>query len=146
MVTRRTRSRYLHNSRGITFVEALMTLLIVSIALVGMMYLYANLGGAALLSNRVGVATSLARSRLEAVLAYKKANGYSAALLAPGTTTQTTLVDAIAYSIQTDILQVSAADLSTPSSVAAHKRVAVAVSWPGSTAPVTLSSVVSNYE
>lgn len=139
------------NSRGVTMVEGMLTILLVGIAMVGLMRIYTTLGGNAVTTNRTVVANALARSRLESLLSYKKANGYSGALLAVGTTSQTISFNesatgtprTISYTLSTEIKYVQN-NLSTTSSIdTGFKRLDISVTQ-GTANTVTLSSIVSN--
>ncbi len=135
----------LRSRKGISFIESILALLILSLGIFAYISLFAEMSTATIEDELASTASRLANQKLEEVLATKANLGYAQVNL--GTTTENITYANHAYVRQTSINYVSVSDLQTLSgSDTGIKKVDVTVSWSDrSTRQIQLTSVVANY-
>lgn len=130
---------------GFSFIEAIFSMVILSLGFVGIMSLYANMNGNTENDSMKMVASKLASERIEQIMADKANLGY--ANINTGSTSDSISYDSLSFTRQTNIQYVNSSDLTTTSaSDTGFKRVDVTVNWSnGGNQNVTVTGLVSNY-
>ena len=130
---------------GFTIIELLLTIVIISIGMMGIMTLFENASKGALQADLNGVALGLVREKLEWVVVDKVREGYSW-LDNSRYSNESFTGDYSAYSRNTDIYEVSSNDFTVAESGSGYKRVDVTVSWgTGASNRLMVSTVLSDY-
>lgn len=130
---------------GYTLIELLITIVVISAGLTGIMALFENAAKGALQADLNVIAVNLAHEKMEQVVIAKVAGGYAALGITPYPDEIFT-GDLSVYQRQTAISEVAGADLSTPSEGSGYKRVDVTVKWGEKASErIVLSTVLSNY-
>lgn len=135
----------LRSSKGISLLESVVALLILSFGIFAYISLFSQMSTATIEDELASTASRLANQKLEEVLATKANSGYAGVNL--GTTTENITYASHAYARQTTISYVDVNDLQTISgSDTGIKRIDVSVSWnDSSTRQIQLTSVVGSY-
>lgn len=135
----------LSNQKGFTFIEAILTSVLLSMGLMGGFAMMENATAHSLNNDFLVMGSQLANEKIEEIIADKTFQGYSVvtdavypdeSLLAPYS----------GFSRSVSVQEVSSTDLTTPEAGSGYKRVDVTVSWgsaPGE--QVEVSTMLSNY-
>ncbi|HBF13953.1 MAG TPA: hypothetical protein DDW49_11305 [Deltaproteobacteria bacterium] len=139
--------RALKNQKGFTFIESILTTLVLSIGLWGTMALFQNATSNVSTSNWQVIATQLANEKLENIIADKKFQGYNTI---DSTNYPNETLSAPYQGLQRNvtITEVSPADFSTPEPYSGYKLITVEVVWSqevGSLGSVNVSTLLTNY-
>lgn len=127
---------------GFTIIEAVLIILVVSIGLFGVMYLYSNISYKTFDTDMSVIATDLARDKIERMLALKAVNGYAgiSSSGAPETKCENkdcfTRVTTVSLVDPASGFQVSAVDKG-------YKKIEIVVGW-GENRKVSLATIVSD--
>jgi len=135
----------LRSKQGISLVESILALLILSLGIFAYISLFAEMSTATIEDELASTASRLANQKLEEVLATKANLGYGEINI--GTTNENITYANHAYVRQTVVNYVNVSDLQTLSgSDTGIKKVDVTVSWSDRSArQIQLTSVVANY-
>jgi prepilin-type N-terminal cleavage/methylation domain-containing protein len=120
--------RILRKARGFTLIEAVLVMIVVSIAFLGFGYLFGNLDQEALKADLTVLATKLAKEKVEEIFQEKADSGY-AGITSESAATVNSGSWAFTRSIQ--VGYVNPADLSNAVSDTGYKKVTVDVAWGG---------------
>jgi len=132
-------------SRGFTIIELLLTIIIISVGLMGIMALFENATRGAGQADLNIIASTLARDKLEQVVSDKVAYGY-ANLNDTNYPDETFSSEFSPYSRNTAITEVAGNDLVTPEVGSGYKRVDVTVWWgAGGADRVIIPTVLADY-
>lgn len=135
----------MRSRRGFTLIELLLTVVVISVGLVGIMALFQNAAKGAMQVDLNVVATNLAREKLEQVVSDKVRLGYATFGSVPYPD-EAFSGEFSAYARSTAVREVASADLSTTEVGSGYRRVDVTVSWgQGASKRVTVSTVLSSY-
>lgn len=139
--------RLLKNQKGFTFIESILTTLVLSMGLWGTMALFQNATSHVSTSNWQVIATQLANEKLENIIADKKFQGYN---IIDSTNYPNETLNAPYQGVQRNvtIVEVSPADFSTPEPNSGYKLVTVEVVWSqevGSLGSINVSTLLTNY-
>jgi len=131
--------------RGFTLIELLLSVIVISVGLVGIMTLFDNATRGAMQLDLNTTASALAHEKLEQVIFDKWRNGYSS-IDSSDYPTEGFSGDLGIYTRSTSITEVSNSDFTTLEAGSGYKRVEVTVSW-GSEASerIVIPTVVSSY-
>lgn len=114
--------------RGFTLLEMLLTMIVIAVGMMGVMQLFENAARGALQADLSGIATVLAREKLERIAVDKVRDGYAA--IDAGDYPQEHFSGEFSpYVRTTEITEVSGDDLVTPEAGSGFKRVVVTVRW-----------------
>ena len=111
---------------GFSLIELIITLVVLSLAMVGVLAVFSLGVGHSADPLVVGQATQLAQGELDAVLGEKAANGFNAATLLPAYTTCNSTIPA-GFTCTRTICFVPAANLNACGGATSYKRVAATV-------------------
>jgi prepilin-type N-terminal cleavage/methylation domain-containing protein len=131
---------------GFTLVECVLTILIISIGLFGMMVLFDNVTRGAMEGDMNVVATYLAREKIEQILYNKTYNGYAWVGMNQYLASEPIVLGGSNYVRDLSIYEVQKSDLLTAQGGSGLKRVDVTVSW--GTDPsqrITESTLIADY-
>lgn len=132
-------------NRGFTLIELILTIVVISLGLTGLMALFENVTRGIMEADNAVIAGGLAREKLEQIIQYKWNSGYAAltgALYPP----ETFSGDFSRFARSTSIREVAGNDLSTTLEGSGYKRVEVTVTWGAkATQTITLPTVVASY-
>lgn len=131
--------------RGFTIIELLLTIIVISTGLVGIMALFENATRGAMQADLNVIAANLAHEKLEQIVLAKWRDGYATqnSTIYPN---ESFTGDLSVYSRNTTVMEVSSADFSTPQEGSGYKRVEVAVNWgSGAAQQVSIPTVLSSY-
>jgi prepilin-type N-terminal cleavage/methylation domain-containing protein len=122
----------MENNQGFTLIELIITIIVVSVGVLALIAALSFGTGRSINSELMTTGTTLAQERLEQLIAEKRANGYSSALLAIGTTTDPPLAAPYAdYTRTVEICNVDVnlgnPDCTAPSVDTGYKRITVTV-------------------
>ena len=133
------------NSAGISLLEAVFALMIMSFGLVGFMFLFAEMTGSTVNDEFTTTGSHLGVEKIESLLAQKAGGGYASVGL--GDTDEEIDYESRRFHRKTEVNWVSASDLKTVSATdTGFKRIDVTVSWnDGSPRQVKMMSLVSEY-
>jgi prepilin-type N-terminal cleavage/methylation domain-containing protein len=132
-------------NRAFTIIELMLTMVIISVGMLGIMTLFENASRGALQADLNGVALGLVREKLEWVVVDKVRDGY-AWVDNSKYSTESFSGDYSVYSRTTNIYEVSSSDLATSEVGSGYKRVDVTVSWgTGPSNRLMLSTLLSSY-
>ncbi len=130
---------------GFTLIELVLTIVVISVGLLGVLALFENAVRGAALADINVIAAHLAREKLEQIVHDKVRFGYAALdeTLYPA---ESFSGDFSSYARSTTIDEVSNADFLTPEVASGYKRVEVTVSW-GAAANmhITIPTVLADY-
>lgn len=134
------------NSKGFTLVEVVLSIVIISIGLFGIMYLFDNVTRGALEADLNTTAIYLSRERMERMMADKVYNGYNYITSANYPASEAVSVGGYNYTRTLTINEVSKVDLSTLLPNSGFKRIDISISWgAGGNQTITESTIVTNY-
>ncbi len=132
----------LRRRQGFSLIEALLILIVMSIAFLGFGYLYGNVTQEALKADLTVLATKLGREKMEGIIQTKADSGYGAV-----SSESSTSVSSGTWSFDREVVvtYVNPADFSTAGSDTGYKKVEVTVSWgAGVGDTVTITSLVTD--
>ncbi len=131
--------------RGFTLLEMLLTMIVIAVGMMGVMQLFENAARGALQADLNGIATVLAREKLERIAVDKVRDGYAA--IDAGDYPQENFSEEFSpYVRTTEIIEVSGDDLVTPEADSGFKRVAVTVRWGGQLSErITIATIFADY-
>lgn len=130
---------------GFTLIELLLTVVIISIGMVGIMALFENATKGAMQADLNVIAANLSHEKLERIVLAKWRDGY-ASLVALSYPDESFSGDYSVYTRNTTIVEVSSSDFMTPAPGSGYKRVDVTVSWgPEASQRVSVPTVLSEY-
>jgi Tfp pilus assembly protein PilV len=118
-------------ARGFTLIEAVLTILIISIGLFAMMILFDNVTRSAMEGDFATTATYLARERLERMVFDKVYKGYNYIAAGNYPASEAVLIGSQSYTRLISILEVSKNNLSVGQTGSGFKRIDVSVRWGG---------------
>lgn len=130
---------------GFTFMELLLTIVVIASGMIGVMALFENATRGALQADLNGIATNLAHEKLERVVLDKARLGYATIndTMYPD---EAMTGDYNVFSRRTRVTEVSGTDLSTALAGSGYKRIEVTVSWgTGSNRQIMIPTVLSSY-
>ena len=135
----------IRNNNGFSLLEAVFTVLILSIGFYASLFLTSNILVTAQISDQNIIGTELANNKTELIMADKKFKGYT--YVDNTNYTSESLAEPFAgYSRSVSVVEVQGSDLTTPLSGSGLKRVNVTVSWGSEPSQqVTVTSIVSKY-
>ena len=136
----------LRQSRGITLVELVLTIVVISVGLVGIMVVFENVTRGAMQADINVIASNLAREKIEQIIVDKWRDGYEAVVqsIYPDENFQD---EFSIFTRSTSILEVAGTDLATPQQGSGYKRVEVTVSWGGEPIKhITIPTVLAKYK
>ncbi len=137
---------HLRNTKGFTLIEAVFTIIIISVGLFAMMLLFDNVTRGAMEGDQTITSTYLARERLERMIFDKVYRGYSYIVAGNYPVIETFLVGNQTYTRQIAILEVSRGNLSAGQMGSGYKRIDVTVTWgPGATQRINEATLVTSY-
>jgi prepilin-type N-terminal cleavage/methylation domain-containing protein len=134
------------NAKGFTLVEVVLSIIIISVGLFGIMYLFDNVTRGALEADLNTTAVYLARERMERIIAGKVYNGYNYVTTVNYPATEAVSVGGYNYSRNLTITEVSKVNFTTVSPGSGFKRIDVSVTWGvGGNQTITESTVIADY-
>jgi len=132
--------------KGFTLIEVVLTILIISIGLFGMMVMFDNVTRGAMESDMNVVATYLAREQIEKITYDKVYNGYAWVTLARYTTPENLTIGGSNLVRETSVYEVAKSDLLTAEGGSGFKRIDVTVSWgTGTDQRITEATLLADY-
>ncbi len=138
--------RHLKKSKGFTLIEAVLTILIISIGLFAMMILFDNVTRGAMEGDTAITATYIARERLERMVFDKVYRGYNYVVANNYPATETVLVGNQTYTRQISILEVSKGNFSVGQMGSGFTTIDVTVKWgEGATQRINEATLLTNY-
>ena len=130
---------------GFTIIELLLTIVMISVGLVGIMFMFENATKGAMQSDLNYIASNLTREKLERVIVDKVTNGY-ASIVSGSYPNESFSGDFSPFTRNTTVTEVDLADLSTPQASSGYKRIVVTVSWgAGSGKQVAVPTIIADY-
>lgn len=130
---------------GFTLIELILTIVVISLGLTGLMSLFENVTRGILEADNAVIAGNLAREKLEQIVQYKWNSGYPA-LTGSLYPSETFTGDYSRFTRSTSILEVAGSDLSTAEVGSGYKRVEVTVTWGARpTQTIALPTVLASY-
>lgn len=114
---------------GFTLVEVVLTIVVISIGLFGMMFLFDNVTRGAMEGDMNVAATYLARERMENVVFDKVYRGYDWVVNNRYPISESVSVNGQVYLRELSIGEVNKTDLTTAGAGSGFKRVNITVSW-----------------
>ncbi|HPW45606.1 MAG TPA: prepilin-type N-terminal cleavage/methylation domain-containing protein [bacterium] len=131
--------------RGFTLIELLLTVVIISVGMVGIMALFENATRGAIQIDLNVIASNLAREKLERIILAKVTSGYGS-ITSNAYPNETFTGDLSVYTRSTNIAEVASSDLITPEPSSGYKRVTVTVVWgQAANQRVSIPTIISNY-
>ncbi len=132
-------------NRGFTLIELLLTIVVISMGLVGIMVVFSNVSRGALQADLNVVAGNLAREKLELIVLQKWNSGYDS-ITSTAFPNESFTGDFSVYSRNTTVTEVSSNDFATPQISSGYKKVVVKVSWGTSPSQkVSIPTVLARY-
>jgi len=136
----------LREKRGITLIELALTIVVISIGLVGIMILFENATRGIMQADMNVIASNLAHEKLEQIVLDKWRDGYDA-VLDSNYPDEGFSDEFSVFTRSTDIYEVSGTDLATEEEGSGFKRVEVTVSWgEGALNRVTVPTLLASYK
>lgn len=132
-------------SRGFTLIELILTVVVISVGLTGIMVIFENVTRGVTEADNVVVAGNLVREKLEQIVMAKWYSGY-AAIVQASYPSETFTGDLSKFTRSTTVQEVSKTDFSTAEVDSGYKRVAVTVTWgarPHQT--ITIPTILASY-
>lgn len=134
----------MRREKGFTFIETILTILIIGIGLFGIMNLFQGTVSTSVDTDRTLQATQLARERIERVLFDKKMNGYDYVTTANYPAIESFSGPFSPFSRTISIQEVRSDDFNQAQANTGYKKVSVTVSW-GQGRQVSLESLVTQW-
>ncbi len=136
----------MHRSWGFTLIEIVLTIVIISVGLFGMMGLFSNVTRGALEGDINIMAVYLARDRLERLVADKVYLTYDNVVNSRYVTSEPVLLGINNFVREFNIYEVSKTDILTPQLNSGFKRIDMTVRWgPDATQTITESTLLTKY-
>lgn len=130
------------NARGFTFVEAIISILIIGASFMGFGYVLSNTTQTSLTADLSVVATGLARDKMEQVIQQKASSGY-ASINSQGV--ENLMQGAWDFTREVRVSYVDPATLSVQVADSGYKKVVVDVSWgAGLNSTISLQTLLTN--
>lgn len=132
--------------RGFTLIETIITLVVLSLAAVGVLSVYTSGMKGSVDPLLISQATQLAQGEMDQIFGERAANGFGAATLATGNPPcQSTMTLDSSFTCSRTIFFVDpAVDLNTPSAATDYKHVTVTITQPV-IGTVVVDSLITNY-
>lgn len=131
---------------GFTLIEVILTIVIISTGLFGMMILFNTVSRGAGEAELSIQATYLARERLEGVIADKVSLGYDGVSSASYPISEQVQIGNRYYTRELSIYEVSGSDLTTPSVNSGYKKIDIVVKWGSKpTQKIKIATLVTRY-
>lgn len=145
-VTKSRRYSLLKSNAGFTFIDAILTMLIVGIGLSGLMSYFVSVNRQTMNGDMTITASVLAQERLDQLVADKMYQGYNF-IINGNYPSPENLADPFAgYTRSTTVTEVDPADMSTAMPGSGLKKVDIAVSWGANlNERVQLTTLVTSY-
>lgn len=139
-------SRFLRKKQGFTLIESMLTIVIISIGLFGLMALYHNSARSIIDGDINLMSTYLAQERIEQLVSDKVAYGYAYVINTNYTTTESIVLGNNLFTRSFNIYEVDKSDLITPLDDSGFKRIDMTVTW-GTAADqnIVISTILTNY-
>jgi len=135
----------LRKSDGFTLIELIITIVVISIGLVGVVVLFQSASRGAVRGEVDIIAANLAHEKLEQVIFDKWRNGYDS-VDSDDYPQETFSGDFNMYVRTTTVTEVDPSDLNTPMENSGYKRVNVRVMWSGvGGGIIDVSTIISDY-
>lgn len=140
-------------NRGFTLIEAVLSLAVMAMGLLGVLYAFHGMGSSSVLADQTVTATNIARGAIEKVIAKRDASGYASALAAisggtfnqnPVTNYAPFILSVAAYEVDPDD-DGSTDDFLDASPGSGYARVTVTVTWNSGTKSINLVTLIANY-
>lgn len=133
-------------TRGFTLIELVLTIVVISAGLFGLMVLFDAASRGTVQSLGQQAAVYLAQERLEIITADKASRGYDYVVMSNYVPTEVVTLGTGQYTRLLTIQEVSSADLTTITPNSGYKWVAVAVAWgSGAENQIMLTMVLGRY-
>jgi len=142
------------NKKGFTLIEAVLSIAILGIGLVGVIYAFQGAARSSLLADQTIIATNIARGTLERIVASRDANGYATTLTAINTShtyNENPATGFPGFVLNTTALEVNSGDNSATDDFlvaqvgSGYARVTATVSWNNSANSIRLVTLIVNY-
>ncbi|MBX7149266.1 prepilin-type N-terminal cleavage/methylation domain-containing protein [bacterium] len=135
----------LHNQKGFTFIEAILTAVLLAVGLTGGYAMMQNSIDHSLDNDHLVIGSQLANEKLQMIIADKTFVGYSS--ITQNNYQQETLSGSYrGFTRSTSVTEVSSSDLSTPQAGSGYKKVEVTVRWGNDTGQqVKVSTMLANH-
>lgn len=139
---------------GFTIIEAVLSLGIMAIGLLGVIYAFQGMGESSVLADQTVVASNVARGAIERVVAKRDASGYAAALSAitSGSFNQNPVANYPSYALTVSAYEVdpdkdvgATDDFLDVSPGSGYARVTVNVAWNSGQNTMNLVTIIANY-
>ncbi len=138
--------KFMRQSTGVTLIELVLTIVVISFGLIGVMILFENATRGVMQADLNVMATNLAHEKLEQIILDKWRDGY-ASVIDSGYPDENFQDEFSIFTRSTDIVEVSGSDLATQEADSGYKRVDVTVSWGGgSLQRISLSTLLASYK
>ena len=133
---------HLKNNQGFTFIELVLTVLILGTGLFGLLATFQNVVVHGANSEEYVTAAYLTSSKMEEIIADKSSQGYDFVINANYNTSENLAGNFVGYTRTLNIFEVNSNDLITPQANTGYKRVVVSVVSPGG-ATVTYETLLT---
>ncbi len=138
--------KFMRQSTGVTLIELVLTIVVISFGLIGVMILFENATRGVMQADLNVMATNLAHEKLEQIILDKWRDGY-ASVIDSNYPDENFQDEFSIFTRSTDIVEVSGSDLATPEADSGYKRVDVTVSWGGgSLQRISLPTLLASYK
>lgn len=136
----------LNKRKGFTLIEVILTVVIISVGLFGLMILYYNSSKSVVEGDINIMATYLARERMEQLISDKVNYGYNYVINDNYTTSATVSVGNHYFTRSFNIYEVNAQDLAAPEEGTGYKRIDMTINW-GTNAgeSIMIPTLITNY-
>lgn len=140
--------------RGFTLIEAVLSLGILSIGLLGVIYAFHGMGESSVLADQTVIASNIARGAIDKVIAKRDTSGYAAALASivggtfnqnPVTNYPPYILSVAAYEVDPDKDVGATDDFLDASPGSGYSRVTVTVTWNNGRNSMNLVTIIANY-
>lgn len=140
--------------RGFTLIEAVLSLGVMSMGLLGVLYAFQGMGRSSALADQTVIASNIARGALERVVAKRAASGYAATLTAitsgsfnqnPVTNYAPYTLTVTEYEVDPDVDAGATDDFLDASPGSGYARVTVNVTWNSGANNMNLVTLIANY-
>ena len=144
----------LKKDRGFSLIEAVLSIALIGVGLVGIVYSFQGAARSSLLADQTVIATNLARETLEKIIAYKNTNGYSNTLTTINTNNNydenpvsgfsNYVIDATALEVDSDDDD-NVDDFLDAFPGSGYARVTVNISWDNGNHSINLATLITDY-